>query len=31
MTDLSTIGVRASWDEVATTLGAKLAAYLGPR
>ena len=29
--DLSTIGVRASWDEVATTLGAKLAAYLGPR
>ena len=31
VTDLSTIGVRASWDEVATTLGAKLAAYLGPR
>jgi lipoyl(octanoyl) transferase len=31
MTDLSTIGVRASWDEVAATLGAKLAAYLGPR
>jgi len=29
--DLSTIGVRASWDEVATTLGAKLAAYLSPR
>ena len=26
--DLSTIGVRASWDEVAATLGAKLAAYL---
>ena len=31
VTDLSTIGVRASWDEVAATLGAKLAAYLGPR
>jgi lipoyl(octanoyl) transferase len=31
VTDLSTIGVRASWDEVATTLGAKLAAYLGNR
>ena len=31
VTDLSTIGVRASWDEVATTLGAKLAAYLGSR
>jgi lipoyl(octanoyl) transferase len=30
-TDLSTIGVRASWDEVASTLGAKLAAYLSPR
>ena len=29
--DLSTIGVRASWDEVANTLGAKLAAYLSPR
>ena len=29
--DLSTIGVRASWDEVAATLGAKLAAFLGPR
>jgi lipoyl(octanoyl) transferase len=29
--DLSTIGVRASWDEVASTLGAKLAAYLSPR
>jgi len=29
--DLSTIGVRASWDEVATTLGAKLSAYLSPR
>ena len=27
-TDLSTIGVRATWDEVASTLGAKLAAYL---
>jgi lipoyl(octanoyl) transferase len=31
VTDLSTIGVRASWDEVAANLGAKLAAYLGPR
>ena len=29
--DLSTIGVRASWDEVASTLGAKLAATLSPR
>ena len=29
--DLSTIGVRASWDEVATTLGAKLSAHLSPR
>ena len=28
--DLSTIGVRASWDEAASTLGAKLAAYLSP-
>jgi lipoyl(octanoyl) transferase len=28
--DLSTIGVRASWDEMAATLGAKLAAYLSP-
>ena len=28
--DLSTIGVRATWDEVAATLGAKLAAYLSP-
>jgi len=28
--DLSTIGVRASWKEVATTLGAKLSAYLTP-
>ena len=28
--DLSTIGVRASWDEVAETLGAKLATYLSP-
>ncbi|MCE9657152.1 MAG: lipoyl(octanoyl) transferase LipB [Burkholderiales bacterium] len=31
VTDLSTIGVRASWDEAAATLGAKLAASLGPR
>ena len=31
VTDLSTIGVRASWDEVASTLGAKLAATLSPR
>jgi len=30
-TDLSTIGVRASWDEVASTLGAKLSASLSPR
>ncbi|MGZ8259405.1 MAG: lipoyl(octanoyl) transferase LipB [Caldimonas sp.] len=29
--DLSTIGVRASWDEVASTLGAKLANHLSPR
>jgi lipoyl(octanoyl) transferase len=29
--DLSTIGVRASWDEVASTLGTKLSAYLSPR
>ncbi|HEX4234887.1 MAG TPA: lipoyl(octanoyl) transferase LipB [Caldimonas sp.] len=29
--DLSTIGVRAPWDEVANTLGAKLAAILSPR
>jgi lipoyl(octanoyl) transferase len=29
--DLYTIGVRASWDEVATTLGAKLSACLSPR
>ena len=29
--DLSTIGVRATWDQVASTLGAKLAAYLSPR
>jgi lipoyl(octanoyl) transferase len=29
--DLSTIGVLASWDDVAMTLGAKLAAYLSPR
>ena len=28
--DLSTIGVRASWDEVAETLGTKLATYLSP-
>ena len=28
--DLSTIGVRASWQDVATTLGAKLATYLSP-
>ncbi len=28
--DLSTIGVRATWNEVASTLGAKLAAYLSP-
>ncbi|MEO5844996.1 MAG: lipoyl(octanoyl) transferase LipB [Caldimonas sp.] len=29
--DLSTIGVHATWDEVAATLGEKLAAYLSPR
>jgi len=29
--DLSTIGVRASWDEVAATLGAKLFVHLSPR
>ena len=29
--DLSTIGIRATWDEVAATLGDKLAAYLSPR
>ena len=29
--DLSTIGVRASWDEVASTLAAKLSATLTPR
>ena len=29
--DLSTIGVRATWDEVASTLGAKLANQLSPR
>ena len=29
--DLSTIGVRASWDEGAATLGAKLSATLSPR
>jgi lipoyl(octanoyl) transferase len=28
--DLSTIGVSATWDDVAALLGAKLAAYLGP-
>ena len=28
--DLSTIGVRATWDEVASTLGAKLANHLSP-
>jgi lipoyl(octanoyl) transferase len=28
--DLSTIGVRATWDEVAGTLGAKLANHLSP-
>ncbi len=28
--DLSTIGVHAAWDDVAMTLGAKLAAYLSP-
>jgi lipoyl(octanoyl) transferase len=28
--DLSTIGVRATWDDVASTLGAKLGAYLSP-
>ncbi len=29
--DLSTIGVRAAWDDVAATLGDKLAAHLSPR
>ena len=29
--DLSTIGVRATWGEVASTLGAKLANHLSPR
>ncbi len=29
--DLSTIGVRTSWDEAASTLGAKLATTLSPR
>ena len=29
--DLSTIGVRATWDEVASMLGAKLASHLSPR
>jgi lipoyl(octanoyl) transferase len=28
--DLSTIGVRAAWDDVAATLGDKLATYLSP-
>ena len=28
--DLSTIGVRAAWDDVAATLGDKLAVYLSP-
>ena len=28
--DLSTIGVSATWDDVAALLGAKLATYLGP-
>jgi lipoyl(octanoyl) transferase len=28
--DLSTIGVQATWDEIAETLGAKLASYLSP-
>jgi lipoyl(octanoyl) transferase len=28
--DLSTIGVRAAWDDVAATLGDKLAATLSP-
>ena len=28
--DLSTIGVRATWDEAALVLGAKLATYLSP-
>ncbi|HZV92709.1 MAG TPA: lipoyl(octanoyl) transferase, partial [Caldimonas sp.] len=28
--DLSTIGVRAAWDDVATTLGESLATTLGP-
>jgi len=28
--DLSTIGVRAAWDDVAALFGAKLATYLGP-
>ena len=28
--DLSTIGVQATWDEVASTLGAKLANHLSP-
>lgn len=31
VTDLSTIGVRATWNDVARTLGARLAAYLTPR
>jgi lipoyl(octanoyl) transferase len=28
--DLSTIGVRATWDQAASLLGAKLAAHLSP-
>jgi lipoyl(octanoyl) transferase len=28
--DLSTIGVQAQWDQIAETLGAKLASYLSP-
>jgi lipoyl(octanoyl) transferase len=28
--DLSTIGVQAGWDQIAETLGAKLASYLSP-
>ena len=28
--DLSTIGVQVPWDEVAETLGTKLATYLSP-
>jgi lipoyl(octanoyl) transferase len=28
--DLSTIGIQATWGEIAETLGAKLATYLSP-